>query len=438
MPAVGLTLSLLPVLGTRRSAPCVVTMLLALVGSLLASGCAGKACRDTRAAFETFEQQRATASAPHARLTIPYRTLDLLLAGQVRRLPSVDVPLPAVAGTSLGTLRARVEGLRARPGDPGAVGLTVQIGLRSGNRTLVGFELDADVRPGVDAANHAVVVPLRGDDLRGVRPRLGPGGSRALVDHVHAQLPGPARAMVSKGQLTQVLDGALQQLTTQASDRLVREIGGRIGTIATIEIDLGDMPLRAVELRSTPNAVVLGIVTPLSVTRGVALDADPAQPQTVALRLSGDTVAALANHALRTGLVDERFDAAGEPNERGPWTARLGWRGGSQPMLLHLWCLEGDCAHVQLAATPQLTAQGGHLQFRTDDARIVRVEGSGKVRAGVWFSGLGRRTFTWVEQLAGSFTFDAAGQPIAAQITQANLQQGDLLLTLAVRAQSGS
>jgi hypothetical protein len=408
--------------------------LLAVLGLFLASGCAGKACRDTRAAFESFENRRAVATQPHARLTIPYRTLDLLLAAQVRRLPGADVPLPAVAGTSLGTLRAQVEGLRARPGAPGTLGLTIGVGLRSGNRTLVGFELDADVRPSVDTVNGVVLVPLRGEDLRGVRPRIGPGGTRALVDHLHGQLPAPARAMVSKGQLTQILDGALQQLTTQASDRLVRQIGGQLGTIATIELDLGNLPLRTVELRSAPDAVVFGIVTPLPITKGVGLEPDTAQPQTVALRLSGDAVAALANHALRTGLVDDRYDDAGEPDPRGRWTPRLDWREGSQPMLLNLWCLQRDCAHVQLAGTAQLGVRGGQLEFRTVDARIVKVRGSSKVRAGVFFSGLGRRTFAWVEKLAGAFSFDAAGQPITARIMTAELHHDELLLILAVAA----
>jgi hypothetical protein len=405
---------------------------LVFLGTVVASGCAGKACRDTRASFDAFEANRAGSSQPHARITLPYRTLDLLMAPQVRRLPTTNVPLPAVAGTSLGTLRAQVEGLRARPGGPGTLGLTVAVGLRSGNRTLVGFELDADVRPTIDAARSTVVVPLRGDDLRGARPRVGPGGTRALADHLHAQMPPAARALVSKGQLTQILDGALQQLTTQAAERLVREIGSRIGTIATIELDLGDLPARGIELQSTPNAVVLGIVTPLPVTRGLALEPDPAQPQTMALRLSGDAVAALANHALRTGLVDDRYDDTGEPDPRGPWTARLGWRAGGQPMVLHLWCFERDCARVQLAGTPQISVRGGKLEFRTDDARIVKVEGSSRVRAGVFFSGLGRRTFSWVEQLAGAFTFDAGGQRITARVADARLERDELLLTLAV------
>ena len=405
---------------------------LALLSSLFVAGCAGKACRDTRAAFEAFERRSESGDRAHARMTVPYRTLDLLLAPQVRQLPAVDVPLPSVAGASLGTLRARVEGLRARAGGPGTLGLTIAVGLQSGNRTLLGFELDADVRPTVDAAAGSVLVPLRGDDLRGVRPRVGPGGTRALAEDVHRRLPPAARAMVSRGQISQILDGALAQLTTQAADRLVRQIGERVGTIATIEIDFGDLPLRAVDLRSTANAVVIGIVTPLPVARGVTLDPDPAQPQTVALRLSGDAVAELGNHALRTGLVDQRYDMAGEPNDAGPWTARLGWRGGAQPMLLHLWCLQGDCAHVQLAGTPTLATRGGKLEFRTDDARIVKVDGSSRIRAGVFFSGLGRRTFAWVEELASSFTFDAAGRPIAARITTAQLDKDELLLTLAV------
>jgi hypothetical protein len=402
----------------------------------MTGGCAGSTCRKITAALSEVDRRPAELAQAHARMTIPHRTLDVLLAAQARALPTVQVPIPAVAGVSVGTLQAAVEGVRARPAPRGAVGLTVQVALRSGGRTLVGFELDADVRPEVDPRAHQVVIPLQGRDLRGVRPRLGPGGTRALVDAVHAQLPQAARAMVSKQDLARLLQAGLADLTDLAAGRLLASAGGDLGTLARVELDLGDLPLRAIEVESTSDALVLGLVTPLPVSRGVALTADPVPPMQVALRLSGSTVAELANHAVRTGLIPDRYDDQGESAPNGRWTPRFGWSDTAPPFRLHLWSTERDCARVELAATGRLALAAGHLELRTDDARIVDVDGSARIRAGIAFSGLGRRTFRWVEQLATSFRFDIGDRSMAAQITGAQIQGNEVLLTLNVTTES--
>jgi len=412
--------------------PRIAPLLLALV-AMHTTACAGATCRKTRAAFDDFEARPATQTEPHARLTIPHRTLDLLLAGHARTLPSVQVPMPEISGMSIGEVRAVVEGIKSRAAAPGTLGLSVQVGLKYGNRTIMGFELDADLRPTVDAADNTVLVPLRGEDLRGVRPRTGPGGAKALVDVVYAQLPAAARAMIDKNDVAATIAPIVDDLTGSATQKLLASIGKQVGTIAEVELDLGTLPVKDVRLSSTPDAVVLGIVTPLPIATAMPLAADPAAPQTAALRLSGEAVTELVNHALRTGLVPERYDDEGESSPTGRWTARLHWQAGAQPLRLHLWCLQDACARVELAATPQVGLADGHVEFRTNDARIAKVEGSAKLRAAIVFSGLGRRTFAHVEQLATSFAFDVGDEAIAARVSDVQQHGDEVVLTLAVQ-----
>jgi hypothetical protein len=122
---------------------------------------------------------------------------------------------------------------------------------------------------------------------------------------------------------------------------------------------------------------------------------------------------------------------AGEPDENGPLYAGVAWNeGDGKPLHLHLWSLDDDCAHVVVGATPRVSLAGEHLELSTQDAKIERVEGPLKVRAGIWFSGLGRRSFEFVEQTAASFSFEIGGQPLAARVQSATLAKDELVLGL--------
>jgi hypothetical protein len=83
-----------------------------------------------------------------------------------------------------------------------------------------------------------------------------------------------------------------------------------------------------------------------------------------------------------------------------------------------------------LGATPTFAVRGDELELSTADAKIMKVKGSARVKAGVWFSGLGRETFTFVETIARKFEFDVAGTPMVVSLEGARRQGDELELEL--------
>ena len=103
-------------------------------------------------------------------------------------------------------------------------------------------------------------------------------------------------------------------------------------------------------------------------------------------------------------------------------TPMVAWSAAApKPLVVHAFLLDPaaagrpakDCAHLQIGATPQVSASGGHLVLATRDAQIDEVEGSAAVKAGLFFSGVGRRSFEHVESIAAQTDFDA--QPAGAE-----------------------
>src|SRR5690606_18602024 len=131
------------------------------------------------------------------------------------------------------------------------------------------------------------------------------------------------------------------------------------------------------------------------------------------LRLAGATVAGMANAAIRSGEIPSRYDRDGTPDPQGEFTARLRWVVGTRPLKAELFGDGGkagtgkaDCAHLELGATPEIQVRDTHLELSTGDAKLEKVHaGTPRVRAAIFFSGVGRRSFSLAEELANSADF---------------------------------
>ena len=74
--------------------------------------------------------------------------------------------------------------------------------------------------------------------------------------------------------------------------------------------------------------------------------------------------------------------------------------------------------------------KGNHLELRAEDARVAAVDGALKVRAGIWFGGLGRRSFSFVERTAARVSFRVGREVMTASVQQATLDGTGLTLGL--------
>ncbi len=418
-----------------------------LAGALCAistlSACASPCTRVKEAYADLADAAKPGTPGDHLRLSIPFELANLVVNREVRRLPRAPVPLPAIAGVSLGTASVGVDRVQLVPGKPDEVAFVADVSLRSGKQTLLPIRLDARVRPRLDPDSGTVIVALDEAGLVSMDAALGPGGARALVDTLWAQLPTAARMMTSKDELTRLAEPAATEMLRRATDIVERELLDELGAVARIELDLPAIAVDELHVRSTTDDLVVGVHTPLPARGSVAPTLPRATPKhQVELAMHGAVAAALVNDAMKTGQVPDRFGLDGVADPKGALTAQVGWdEAAPKPLLVHAFLLDPtaagrpakDCALVTLDATPRVIADRGRLILSTDDASVRNVEGSAAVKAGLFFGGVSRRSFEHVEHIAIDTEFELGAQPLRAELQNAQLTSDHLVfgLTLA-------
>lgn len=413
---------------------CVTTML---------AGCASPCARVRQAHTEVTQRSDPGAAGDHLRLSIPLALIDRVVARELPGLPRARLPLPAIAGLSLGTASVGVDRVSVVPGAPDEVSFVADVSVRSGTRTLLPLRVTARVRPQLDPGRGTVVVALDEAGLVAMDAKLGAGGTRALVDALWAQLPGAARMLTTKDEVARLADPAANELLRRAVELVERELLDDLGRVARVELDLPPVAVDELHVRSTAADLVIGIHTSLP-SRGAIAEAVPrtTPAHQVELAIHGAAAVELVNEAMRRGEVPSRFGLDGTADPQGPLQAHLAWDGAApKPLVVHAFLLDPtaagrpakDCAHVVLGSTPQLRADQGRLVLATNDARIEDVEGSAAVEVGLFVSGISRRSFEHVEQIPTETHFELGQQQLRTELRQAALE-GDRLvfgLTLA-------
>ena len=405
----------------------------------LATGCAAAACKRVAADRQEFLARPAQRADPHLVLALPFPALSQELTRQLARVRPYRLPLPRLAlggvDLSLGDATARLAAIELLPARPDHLRFRVAVALGVGARALATIHLEAEVRPRLDVARGAVDVSLRPQDIASVRPVLPPDQQKALGDFLWAQVPPLARGLLDRSSIDGLVARLSGDLLGPSTWPKIRDaLLGDVGALTELSVDLPDLPITALALRSTPTDLELDITLDLPAAGLPAPRArDPGTPAHLPqLRISGAAVAELANWAMRSGQLPERYTREGSPSPDGEFAAGVGWEPGERPLRLHAWAERGQCAHVVFGGTPQLALQGGALALRVDDAKIVRATGSAKIRAALWFSGLGRRTFEVSERAAASVAFDLVGRPMRATAAAVQIRPDHLALGLAL------
>jgi hypothetical protein len=409
----------------------------ALFGLVVAAqlGCASACAKIRRAQTEIAGRTEPVAAGDHLQLSIPFALLDTVIRGELRRVPSARVPIPGVAGFSPGTATLAVTRVVTQAAPDGELGFGVNVQLSLGSRPLLPLVLDVRVKPRLDPKNATVVLALDKQSVVAIDARLGPGGTKAMVDALWAQLPAAARMMTSKSRLTQLTRSLGDQLLERGTQVVEQQLLDDLGKVARIELDLPPLPVDAIDVRSTNADLVVGARTTLPVVAAIPASVQRSVPQhQVQLTLHASAAVELANHAMKAGEVPDRFDLEGEVDPKGPLQAHLAWAQGPKPLKAHAFMFEEKrCAHITLGATPQVGVDKGRLLLSTRDAKIEDVEGSAGVKAGVFFSGVARKSFEHVEEIATQTQFDLGTRTLQAQVQQATLQGENLVLGLTLR-----
>lgn len=393
-------------------------------------GCAGANCQRVKDSLDTFDARPGQAGPQdHLVVSVPFSTVDPLLTNQARAIKGTSVSLPAIAGVSLGRATARIQTVRLREREGQGVGLSVRVGLVSGKKTIVDAEIDATIVPRLDPTRGVVVLALDAKQIDGLRPSLGDSGVDQLVDFVWGQLPAGARQLTTKSQLKGLVAGISEPLLAQLSTALADNVLPDLGELARFELELPEVPLASMRSSTSTGRLELRLDTglPLPPVRLASGAVPGLDERMVHVRIPGPLAAELGNWAMREGEIPRRYNLAGSPDPAGKVVAGLGWQSGPKPLKVHLWATEGDCAEGIVSATPRVGIVKHELVLATDDASLESLRGSLKVRAGVWFSGLGRETFELTETTAASMRATVAGRPLQARVETATLRGDELI-----------
>lgn len=400
----------------------------------LLSGCAS-ACKRVAADRQAFLGRAPQTGGAQMMLALPLAPLSQQLSARLAKVKPVQVPLPdlGIGGIDLpiGSLSARLHSIILLPAAPEHLAFRARVMLQSGKQLVTTIDLEAEFRPRLDVASGVVDVSVSPADIARVRPTIPATERKRLGDFLYQKVPSMARRFVDRG----MVDGLVGRLADDllgGSWPLIRDnLLGDVGTLTEFSIDLPELPIAAIGLRSNDNDLLLAITSELPAAGLSQLARDPKTPATLPqLRISGSAVAELVNWQMAQGTIPARYTREGVATARGDYEAGASWESGERPLKIHVWDSKKDCAYVQFGGTPEVKAGGGQLEVAVDDAAIEETKGSAKVRAALWFRRLGRQTFEVSESTAADLRFDLFGAPMRASASSASLADDTLTLGL--------
>lgn len=373
-------------------------------------GC-GTSCPEIVAHREAFSRSLNepdhVVRGPDLLLSVPWSQVDRLLEEHALRAAREVELAPEVLGSAL-SLSARIIGLRAHPAtaDTSAsqIGLTLEVALERKKTRVLVLELVTAITPEWIASSSQGAAPgirlaLLPEALSEVKPRTTPEGRAMLSRWLERELPPAMRALGGKDVVDALADELLGWASAEVWPLMRRALPDGEPLFSTVLAlpELSRIGARALTTESTASALNLGITTGV---RAPALGTSRRSTKRLTLTMTGPTATALISQAMDRGDVPGRFSGDGDPDPKGPWEARVGWIGGSRPLHLQMWRVEGGCQRVEVGASIALAVEGDELAVDVREGKLMTLAGPPFAEA-----------FAWLETLFGealAFSFRAS------------------------------
>lgn len=388
---------------------------------MLASGC-GATCPQIQQSRRDFFARKHPHPAVHASVDVPFELVNALFAEQLRGMPPVPVTIPGLGRyqAALGAVAIAPRAVRLKGGQPGQVHFDLDLNVLHRGRVLFTMATTAAVAPQIKG--RALLIPLGPTSLRQVRPTLPPAAARSLAKAIRARLPAAARTLLPNRVLQQVANTALAELVNGGYALLRDSVLAEMAPLTQLTLDLPDLPIEGVRLRSHATWLSVGLKTRLPVEGVLPAAATPPARQRMRVRLLGGTVAALGNQAIARGALPRRLNAKGKPTPDGEFRPGLDWQSGDRPAKIWLWREQDTCMRAQIGGTPtlsaRLNAKREHVvHVAVQDGTVEDVDGPMLLTMGAWIQQL------WTDAITIS-------QAVVAQI---RLELGQRVLDVAVQ-----
>ena len=332
---------------------------LALTLAPLQMSCRGGPCERVRADRTAFQSQRSVASlsAGHqVEALVPLALLQDRLNQAFLQFKGVAFQFNTLGqvGKFLGTFKLKPHKL-ALMNEEGQLKVATDFAVtdHQGNDL---FNLGVAGVVSHEFNQDRVVFALKPDGFRMMGMRIDQAAVGMLMNHFRAQIPPTIAAFLPDSLVNEAADLALREFKTlwqrEIEGKLARQVAGQ----ASIQVKLPPLPFSGFSLNPVGNALALQLTTqvgtkhPLKPLTDVQLGANE-----ICVRLAGGLLAALGNQAIADGLIPNRYNTNGEPDQAGTFVPGIGWEPSERPFQLKLWSDENLCARVHMSAMPRVS-----------------------------------------------------------------------------------
>jgi hypothetical protein len=411
--------------------------ILALLAATSLAGC-GSRCPEIAAARRALVERAAIAPGPHVQVRIPLERANVFIAELLRDQPlAVPIELPSLLPLALPIheLTAIAREVRLRPAQDDHVRFAMRIEIDDAQQPVTTLTIETEVAPAVvrDHGTTALVTGFGPENLIAVAPELGADAERVLGDAVARWLPPAVRDRLPRG----VLDGAARELATYLTGAAYRALQvtllRRLGELTRLRLQLPDLPIARVALRSSPapgEALTIDLATDLPVRRGLTAAA-PASDE-VMVRLSGSTATELANWAIEHGHLPQHYTRGLEPAPGGEFRPRFDDLAEDRvrPVKIHVFQERGGCSYFQVGLRLQVQIEGDKLQISTLDQRVESASASPVIELALWLKQLIQGAVDRSRQAAAHTQLTVGGRTFTTRAVRAAVVDDELSFEL--------
>lgn len=423
----------------RRPGRLALVLLALAVGAV---GC-GTDCETIRRSRTQFLERQDTTEEPHLVLALPLNLVNSLIKKNLHTIKAVSISLPGIGDIAPGLdqLSVKPHSLVVKGLHEGRLVFNVELKISLGRQELFGTQLEVEGSVNINTRIPALEIGLHADTLRAATP---PTLSREAIAGIGAvirkHLPDIPLSILTGANIDGIVHTALNQLLKTLYQKMPKQLLSGLSAVATVRVVMPSLPLRSVELRQTStkagDILDIALYTTLPVAAG--LHPETTLPASFSatkarLRMSGSTGAQLANWAMLKGMVPSRYDDDGKPDSDGAWEAGLSWADDGRPLKLLAWKTRKDpCIMAVFGARPRLTVLKREVKVELEEGKLEKAQGPFALEAGI-FLGLLSPTLSFSTKAASSMEFTLGGKTLQTRVTNAAIEQNELIFDLDIR-----
>jgi hypothetical protein len=410
----------------------------ALVALIALSGCGGSRCKEVQRAREGLVRSGAPNRGADMRLTVPFTRANDVIADLLKQEP-MTMPLtpPELGGFELpATLTANVRSVVLQAGSADTARFAIVIDINDGETGIVAMTALLEIAPALvrkpDGAE--LSIGFGPQNIIEAKPSLAADSKEKLQSTVGRWVPERVKGKIPRVLMDTAARRLASHLTGTAWELMRQTVLKKLGDMTRMRVRLPDVPIAKTALRSTDRALIVDITTDLPVRRGLAPGGDA--DTEVGLRMSGSTVAELANWAIDKGHAPTSYDRNIKPKTDGEFRPRFDYvsEDRAHPFKVYSFQERGGCSYFKVGVQAKVAVDGNNLKGTVSDQQLEKKTANPLVEVLAWtkyflIGGLDRS-----KQVAAHTQLSIGRRTMQTRVTNAAIVDDELRFALALDA----